>query len=326
MTSRHYCFTIFEGHLEKNPEWNAWEKLPEDTRYIVWQIEKCDKTDNIHIQGYIEFTRSVTPVVAQILMGTCAHMSIRKGTRDEARNYCMKEDTRMEGPWELGKWEMGGQGSRNDLRNLKKIIDEGGHLLDCYEENFGSMVRFGRGIERYAFLRRGKNKTYSPKTIEVFVGPTRTGKSRKARELLGENFYEKPDGQWFDGYDGEENVLMDDFDWRKMDICLFLKVTDNYPCPVQVKQGFTYFTAKRIIITTNEPIESWYPNESPEHRQAIVARITAIHSLNHLVEVRGNNTPSPKKVDTLEKNDAEEYLKSLEENPMEVPIIMTDYI
>ena len=48
-----------------------------------------------------------------------AHWEIRKGTHEQAKQYCTKELTRVEGPWEFGRDLEPGR--RFDLENVAEI-------------------------------------------------------------------------------------------------------------------------------------------------------------------------------------------------------------
>lgn len=47
--------------------------------------------------------------VKKILGDLSVHVEARRGSRDQARDYCFKEDP---APFEFGSFEAGGQGSR----------------------------------------------------------------------------------------------------------------------------------------------------------------------------------------------------------------------
>jgi len=44
-----------------------------------------------------------------------------------------------------------------------------------------------------------------------YYGATGTGKSRAVREEFGDSLYSKNINKWFDDYQGEKTVLLDDF-------------------------------------------------------------------------------------------------------------------
>lgn len=94
----------------------------------------------------------------------------------------------------------------------------------------------------------------------VFSGETGSGKSRTAAAICGEDVYYKPHGKWWDGYDGQQSVIVDDFyGWMQYDEVL--RVTDRYPHRVEVKGGFKEFTSKKIIFTSNKSPRDWWKKE-----------------------------------------------------------------
>lgn len=275
MTSRNYCFTIYP---EKEPEFKLWEKLPETAIYMVFQYEKCPKTEKIHLQGYIEFDTPHRLKRAKELIGSnTIHLEKRKGTRDQARNYCMKTDTRIAGPFELGIWSNKSQGKRNDLEEVADAIKTGADYKTIFEINPGACIRYGKGIDR-AIAAFEKNE-FIDKHVEVYWGPTHTGKSYAAWELCGlQSTWSKPKGQWFDGYEGQENVIIDEF-MGDIEIGLLLQMLDRYPLRVQTKGGFRNWKPKRIIITSNINPEEWYPGIREESKGALMRRLKVIKNM-----------------------------------------------
>jgi len=121
-------------------------------------------------------------------------------------------------------------------------------------------IRYHRGIEKlFGYISKRAERTWKTETF-VYYGEPGTGKSRTAKEICetrGYQIYYKSRGDWWDFYNGQEAVIIDDFyGWLKYDE--LLRLTDRYPLIVPTKGGFTEFMAKLIIITTNKPIDSWY--------------------------------------------------------------------
>ncbi len=104
---RNWCFTILETEengisKEELKKWTS-EERPDEIGYCIYQIERCPTTSRRHIQGYVELTKSVRlNAVKRLFNNTHMHLEARKGSRDAARDYCKKEDTREDGPYEIG--------------------------------------------------------------------------------------------------------------------------------------------------------------------------------------------------------------------------------
>lgn len=129
---RAVCFTI------NNPVGTL--EFPDFVRYGIYQKEKvsCE-----HFQGYIELKEKKTLAALKKWLPT-AHFEARRGTREQARDYCMKEESRLEGPWEHGVWDTN-QGARSDIHNVKDAIYAGASkraIFDEYPEIAAKYPRF----------------------------------------------------------------------------------------------------------------------------------------------------------------------------------------
>jgi len=107
-------------------------------RYLVYQTEICPETGREHFQGYVEFTRSQRmKSVKDLCNDNTMHLEVRQGTREQARAYCMKEDTRKpgedNGPWEFGTWDIS-PGQRVDLSKARETILSKRKLEECYSD------------------------------------------------------------------------------------------------------------------------------------------------------------------------------------------------
>lgn len=118
---RNWCFTAFT-----DPAYNEVDYAQlRGCRYMVYQHEICPETGQDHWQGYVEFTTSMRlSRVKEVLGDSTMHLERRLGSRDQARDYCMKLDTAFPGehPREFGQFGASRQGERNDLSAAKKKI------------------------------------------------------------------------------------------------------------------------------------------------------------------------------------------------------------
>lgn len=226
-------------------------------RYGIWQVERGE-SGTTHLQGYLEFSKPVRlSHCRKVIPG--AHFESRRGTRDQAIAYCEKEDTRIDGPFEHGRRDTGGQGKRSDLIAVKEAIDAGATEKDIANEHFSTWCRNYRAFERYRHLTSTQRDWKT--IVELRYGTPGTGKSRTAMDLYP-GAYWKPRGLWWDGYEGQEVVILDEFfGWLTWDA--LLKICDRYPLNVETKGGTVAFTARRLVITTNADPRRWYGVRCP---------------------------------------------------------------
>ena len=85
-------------------------------------------------------------------------------------------------------------------------------------------------------------------------GPPGTGKSHDARMRYPEA-YIKPQNKWWDGYTGQEAVILDDLDTPTLGH--YLKIwTDKYATTGETKGGTINLRYKYLIITSNYTLRS----------------------------------------------------------------------
>lgn len=211
-----------------------------------------------HFQGMVCFTsKKSLRTMKNYVPG--AHLEPMRGTFDQAYAYCRKLESRIEGPWEFGE-KPKGKGKRTDLDRCKEEIDAGASEKEIADSHFGTWCRAFRALNRYAVLTRGQRHFQT--NVLVYWGPPGSGKSSHAHELAGDDAYWLPrpaanSALWFDGYDGQKQVVIDEFyGWISRD--MLCRLVDRYPLHVQTKGGSAIFMAERIYITSNHPPDWWY--------------------------------------------------------------------
>ena len=84
-------------------------------------------------------------------------------------------------------------------------------------------------------------------------GDAGADKSRMARAVLATNTYCKPpDSKWFDGYDGQEVLILNELRKSTFTYSYLLDMLDRYEFRVEVKGGDVPLLAKVIIITCSK--------------------------------------------------------------------------
>lgn len=91
-----------------------------------------------------------------------------------------------------------------------------------------------------------------------YYGKAGTGKSHTARQEYPD-FFDKQINKWWDGYQGQNNVLLDDFDKKHEVLIHYIKRwADKYPFNAETKGSAIMIRPQKIIITSNyHPSEIW---------------------------------------------------------------------
>jgi len=271
--ARHWCFTLNNPTQEEKQRLSEISTTSPGFQYMVYQLE-LGENETEHLQGYIEFRNVVRFNRVKSLISPRIHLEKRRGTREQARDYCMKEETRVDGPFEFGEWVTSrGQGFRTDLVTIRNLVREGKTEAELWEAHFETMVRYHRSIVRYKDVTT-IHRDYGP-VVHVLYGPTGTGKSKWVTDTFPGAYWKSQD-QWWDGYESEESVVFDEFyGWIKYSI--LLRICDRYPLQLERKGGFVKFRSRNIIFTTNQEPSKWYPNIS--NFDAFIRRVSVWHYL-----------------------------------------------
>lgn len=253
MQGRNFIFTV------NNPEYFP-IKLMRHGNYAIIAQEVAPTTGTPHLQGYCEFTRTVKATQIQQWLKAKAWIRPRKGTQDEARNYCMKPETEGGGPYkELGVFVARSQGQRTDLEALyKSAKDLTKTLRSIADEQPGPYMKFHRAAQHVRSLQLPPKER--PLEVHVYYGPPGCGKTHAAMYAHPEMYcppIAQGTSQWYDGYDGHTHMLLDEFSGQ-MHVRDLLKLLDKYIYPWPAKGSQVYLAPSHIYITTNIHPRRWY--------------------------------------------------------------------
>lgn len=229
-----------------------------DCSYCIYQVERSPQTGSLHFQGYVELVgQKRFEFIHNNYDGLeTAHLEVRRGSQAQAVAYCSKVDSKIEGPWEWGERKL--QGQRMDLQGVKRAIDNGMGMDLVADSFFPEWCRFNKAFETYKRIKTVKRNW--PMDIVIYVGPTRSGKSREAARLWPDAYWLSVD-KWWQDYKGEETVILDEFYGSVMPFKSLLKLMDRYPMQVENKGGSCQFVSRRLVFTSNQEPEFWYDRE-----------------------------------------------------------------
>jgi len=271
-----------------------WEILHPNCRYLVWQEEVCPDTGRIHWQGYVEFFRSQRMAAVKKIFGDTVHVEPRRGTAQEADDYCSKDDTRLPGATvtRLGV-RSAGAGARTDLKAADAIyaeameLDAEGAIAFVRQNAPRDFALYGAAIQRNFLSLQPRHKPYEPifdpmigpalpvplglqqwLTTEFpkrsrakclfMIGPTKLGKTHWARSIVQPHMYFKGMTNYKEHWNPEAKlIIFDDFEWDYL----------QQPKAVLTQAGEATLTdkyCKKLTVNVNMP--AIYITNDPPHK------------------------------------------------------------
>lgn len=273
MSATNFCFTIFEPLIA--PPY----PLPENFTYLSYQWEICPSTKRAHIQGFCQTDKKIRPssVSKQLfsIAGRHPHVEIMKGTAQQARDYSMKEETRMPEttPFSVGSFRSG-QGARMDLSAVARLCEERKPLKGIAKEHPVAWIRYHRGIESlHTTLADSADPMRSTFGMVYIWGPSGCGKTSAVRRRWPDAYWmtETTRG-WMDSYAGQGTIVIDDFA-AVLPLPWVLRLCQPQPFEAERKgQAPVAITATTVVLTANFPPEEQYVSE--KNQSAFLSRLS----------------------------------------------------
>lgn len=283
--AKHWAFTI------NNPSHEIDHLAVEPTvSYAVWQLEEGEN-GTPHFQGYLILTTALSlRQLKNILQDDTAHLEVCKGSPEQNRAYCTKPETRIGEFSEIGIFPEKGQGKRTDLVKLHSALKDGLNHKQYAADFFELWVRYPHLVTHFQCAQSSPRDETQPTACFLLLGKPGLGKSTFARvlarresERYGGTYFNKQPGKWWDGYNGERVVLLDDFRGHSMSFTDFKHAVDTFAIRVEIKTTTCHLEAKCFIITSNESPEDWWQKEVTRGSEtAIFRRITEVFYFEEL--------------------------------------------
>lgn len=243
------------------------ERLKDQCSYITYGTE-IGESGTPHWQGFVWYTDRVRSTAVRRVLRR-AFVEVARGTPEQAITYCHKDGVVFEhgdrpkqrlGERERWAWIVE-QAEKGELEPIK--CEYPGLYVRYYERLRGLCRRTGAILD-------------GALEHEWWVGPTGTGKSKRAWEQYPDHF-QKELNKWWCGYSNEEVVVIEEWSPKNECTASALKIwADRYPFTGQVKGGnLMKIRPKKIIVTSNYTIDQCFPNK--EDAEPIKRRFKTVH-------------------------------------------------
>lgn len=266
-TAKNWCFTL-NNYTEDEVEFLSKCTLKPDyfIRFIAFSHELGTIEDTPHLQGYLSCKHAVRLTQLKKVMPR-AHLEPMRGRLDQNAKYCSKQG-------ELHKF--GDEPVPPGPREQNRWLETMNHLRNGDLESIDPDIR----IRYYGNLNK-LLRDYSAKPLTIdglfenewIWGPPGSGKSKRAREE-NPDLYVKSLNKWWDQYNGEHTILIDDFQ-PGFHMEYFIKIwADRYPFRAESKGGSLLIRPRKIVVTSNFSIEQCFNGVDCE---AVKRRFIEIH-------------------------------------------------
>lgn len=255
-------------------------------KYFIFQKERCPDTGKEHWQGYCRLARSKRFNVVKNEFPTI-HLEKCRGTEEQNVEYCSKENSRVEGPFEWGERTM--RGKRKDIDTVREMVRAGKRLREIADEV--SSYQALRFAQNYITLQPVRQR--EAPLVYWLHGSTGSGKTRwcwdRVHSMKVDCWCSHDTLQWFDGYQGQPVVIIDDFRGSSAKFSFLLKLLDRYPLKVPVKGSYVDWVPEVIMVTSPYKPEDVYRNKSDEDISQLTRRISTVMLFGQEVPLASHN-------------------------------------
>ncbi len=273
--SRNWCWTLNNFTEEDIKKIDEWHTLHPDT-YIIYGMETGEQGTK-HLQGYTHLPKSRAASAIKRLVPR-AHIEKCKGTPAENIAYCSKDGEAVVYGVEPITQQ---QANKNKAKRFVELSKKG-DFKTIEEEMPAKYASMYRTMQQIATDNMVKPPDLEEPCGVWIYGETGCGKTTAARTEYG-TYFSKPCNKWWDGYQGEDCVVIEDMDPNHSKLAYHLKLwTDKWSFTAEVKGGTRSLRPKKIIITSQHSIQDVFHEEGEEAVAAMERRCKVIHMYKNL--------------------------------------------
>lgn len=258
---RGWCFTI------NNP-------VAEDVAKIKTNLAECrywvmgdevGENGTPHIQGFLYCNNAVSFNTVRLWLLCKAHIEAIKGTAEDNITYCTKDGKFVEYGTRPTTQKEKGEKGKIDQKEKWSRIDElarAGDWEKLSEEFPKEAIVNLRNLRLRHQLAVDRKRDAKDVTGIWFFGESGAGKSHRARHY-SDVFYIKGINKWWDNYEGEDTVILEDVSDKHEFLGDFLKLwSDKWAFTAEVKgASLRSIRPSTFIVTSQYTIDEIFKDE-----------------------------------------------------------------
>ncbi|KAG9391898.1 Geminivirus Rep catalytic domain [Carpediemonas membranifera] len=282
------------------PRWNA--ESPVDFDTIIQELEKVlerefsrsieayiiarekhrdtepDSNNNLHFHVFLKLNKRMqwtakTRPNAWDLWGN--HPNVQTCRSPEAvEKYCQKD-----GDFVAKGIDLHAKAKKRKAYNLDLFTRD---PIELVKDGLVNPAQYLNCVKAQAHYKlHAEPQTHADDVRGVWIwGEPGVGKSHAARHEYGESLFIKAQNKWWDGYNGEKAVILDDLDTPVLNH--YLKIwADRWSCSGEVKGSTVPLKHEKFIVTSNYPIEHFTEGDT-----AMNEALTRRFKVRHLQKLR----------------------------------------
>lgn len=272
--AKRWVFTL-NNPKDSSMPWN--EKTMD---YLVYGNEVGD-SGTPHHQGFVIFKASRR--LSQLTDIIQAHYSVANGTNQQAADYCKKDGDYKEfgimpidRAENMKKQQPGGAKANHDKwREINDKAKAGD--LEFIDQKYPKVFNTSyRNIKQMRTDYMKRKPDLDSVCGTWYHGTSNVGKTTLISKLYPGAYLKRAQNKWFDGYNDEDVVVVDDLDKTHTYMAYELKkLADAFCYMVEVKNDSRYIRPKKCVVTSQYTIEQIWFGE-PETIVALKRRFNVI--------------------------------------------------
>lgn len=257
-------------------------------KYFVCGYELAPTTGNPHLQGYFVSGSNIRFARAR-KYAPQAHLEFANGTNEQNRNYCLGFTEAKGWAVNVPSIEIGTMPDDQHATNGKREKDRwdsiyetartlGPQAVDDSQVKVNCWNNLERISKFYGVGQGDLTRLKTPPGI-LYYGVSGAGKSHRAREECDDDsLYLKDLSKWWDGYTGQENVLIEELTPEMVGMLVhhLKKWLDVYKFSAETKGGRVIARPRTIIVTSNYSLAELLEPLTEVDRLALRRRFTKV--------------------------------------------------